>query len=99
VELNDVFFAVHAFILSLLMALQCACYERGSQRVHAGTWLGLGVPLGAAAVLALHMQLHGEGPRPLMWLDLAYYCSYIKLGVTLIKFVPQVGALVLFNCS
>jgi hypothetical protein len=75
------------------MALQCACYERGSQRVHAGTWLGLGVSLGAAAAMALHMQLHGEGARPLMWLDLAYYCSYIKLGVTLIKFVPQASGL------
>uniref|UniRef100_A0A383VDK0 Cystinosin n=1 Tax=Tetradesmus obliquus TaxID=3088 RepID=A0A383VDK0_TETOB len=91
VELNDVFFAVHAFMLSLLMALQCSCYERGSQRVHFGTWLGLGLALGAAAAAALHMQLHGEGPEyRLTWLDLAYYCSYVKMGVTLIKFVPQV---------
>ncbi|WIA42831.1 hypothetical protein OEZ86_008759 [Tetradesmus obliquus] len=91
VELNDVFFAVHAFMLSLLMALQCSCYQRGSQRVHFGTWLGLGLPLGAAAAAALHMQLHGEGPEyRLTWLDLAYYCSYVKMGVTLIKFVPQV---------
>ncbi|WIA22368.1 hypothetical protein OEZ85_004677 [Tetradesmus obliquus] len=91
VELNDVFFAVHAFMLSLLMALQCSCYQRGSQRVHFGTWLGLGLPLGAAAAAALHMQLHGEGPEyRLTWLDLACYCSYVKMGVTLIKFVPQV---------
>lgn len=25
------------------------------------------------------------------WLDFFYYCSYIKLSVTLIKYIPQVG--------
>lgn len=30
--------------------------------------------------------------KKIAWLDFLYYCSYIKLAVTLIKYVPQVGS-------
>lgn len=28
--------------------------------------------------------------KKMMWLDFLYYCSYIKLIITLIKYIPQV---------
>lgn len=31
------------------------------------------------------------GTNQISWLDFLYYCSYIKLAVTLTKYVPQVG--------
>jgi len=30
------------------------------------------------------------GAGALTWLSVLYYCSYIKLAVTLIKYIPQV---------
>lgn len=30
------------------------------------------------------------GTKQITWLDFLYYCSYIKLAVTLTKYVPQV---------
>lgn len=35
--------------------------------------------------------------KQITWLDFLYYCSYIKLAVTLIKYVPQVQSH--FSCT
>ncbi|CAG9784867.1 unnamed protein product [Diatraea saccharalis] len=84
VQLNDVFFSLHAAFATLITITQCFIYEREDQRVsNAGRGvLGLfgGIVvitacLGAASVVE--------------WLDFLYYCSYIKLAITLIKYVPQ----------
>ncbi|KTG44054.1 hypothetical protein cypCar_00008011 [Cyprinus carpio] len=53
VDANDVFFSLHAVLLTLVYVCQCAIYEKIS------------------------------------WLDYLYYFSYIKLGVTLVKYIPQ----------
>jgi cystinosin len=40
--------------------------------------------------LLLHVTPAGEGEAPWTWLDLSYFCSFIKMGVTLVKYIPQV---------
>lgn len=65
---------------------QCVKYESGDQRVSttARTILGIFV-----AVLIISAILVFAGIWH--WLDFLYNCSYVKLTITLIKYVPQVG--------
>ena len=42
----------------------------------------------SAALLVFSSIAAGAGA--ITWLSVLYYCSYIKLAVTLIKYIPQV---------
>lgn len=91
VELNDVLFGIHALLLSIALAVQCVVYPRApTQKVSIGTSLGLSITtiLGLAYVGTLAVR--GEHDAPWTWLDLCYYCSFVKMGVTLVKYIPQV---------
>lgn len=91
VELNDVFFGLHALLLSLLLAGQCLFYKRApQQRLSSPTLLALGLAGMAAGGFAGMLWLRGEGQAPFTWLDLCYMCSFVKMGVTLVKYIPQV---------
>ena len=98
VELNDVVFALHALAVTLLTAAQCCAYPRGKQRVH-GAVIAAACGAGAAAVAYAATVAGGWtwlGPafaRRLDWLDWLYFLAYVKMGVTLTKYIPQVGAL------
>ncbi|XP_037105363.1 cystinosin isoform X1 [Syngnathus acus] len=84
VKANDVFFSLHAFLLCLLFVGQAAIYERGAQRVSwtARLLLLMGWSFAGATFF---LTLFGR----LSWLDYLYFFSYIKLAVTLVKYVPQ----------
>jgi len=84
VQTNDVVFSVHATVLSLVTGVQCLVYERGSQRVWPGSWALIG--LSTALVLC---SCAAAAASALTWLSVLYYCSYVKLAVTLVKYVPQ----------
>ncbi|KAF6260869.1 PQ loop repeat-domain-containing protein [Scenedesmus sp. NREL 46B-D3] len=91
VELNDVFFGLHALVLSLLLAGQCLFYKRApQQRLSSPTVLALGLAAAAAGGFAAILFLQAEGDAPFTWLDLCYMCSFVKMGVTLVKYIPQV---------
>lgn len=84
VQPNDVFFTIHAILLTFIAILQCIFYERGDQKVSlpskillSCTWL--------FAAIAFVVTLC----RKITWLTYLYYFSYIKIGVTLIKYIPQ----------
>ncbi|ORY64603.1 PQ loop repeat-domain-containing protein [Leucosporidium creatinivorum] len=86
VRVNDVAFAVHALVLSLITLGQAYVYKRDpGQRVSpytrllvAGTLTGIFVATIVSATTA-----HFE------WLDLLYLLSYIKLALSLLKLLPQ----------
>ncbi|RUS18463.1 PQ loop repeat-domain-containing protein [Endogone sp. FLAS-F59071] len=86
VRANDVFFAVHAFTVSGIALWQTWVYKRDyNQKVSpiAGSLIltsALGI---AVLIVAIHFD-YAE------WIDLMYYLSYIKLGVSFVKYVPQV---------
>ncbi|GBP27608.1 Cystinosin homolog [Eumeta japonica] len=84
VQLNDVFFSLHAAFATLVTIVQCFLYEREDQRVSTTGRSILGV---FWVVVAVSAGLAAGGV--VMWLDFLYYCSYIKLCITLIKYVPQ----------
>ncbi|XP_055698217.1 cystinosin homolog isoform X3 [Phlebotomus papatasi] len=84
VLVNDVVFSLHAAFATLVTIGQCFIYERGDQRVSnvARGILGIfAVVVIVCAILAATDTFH--------WLDFLYACSYIKLTITLIKYVPQ----------
>ncbi|KAG7228974.1 hypothetical protein INR49_008752 [Caranx melampygus] len=84
VNANDVFFSLHAVLLCLVYIVQAAVYERGDQRV---SWTAriLLLLAWAFALISLFVAV----AKQITWLDYLYYFSYIKLAVTLIKYVPQ----------
>lgn len=84
VQLNDVFFSLHAAFATLITIAQCFMYEREEQRVSM-TGRGILGVFGLVVVVSASVAAAGH----LAWLDFLYYCSYIKLSITLIKYVPQ----------
>ncbi|KAF2901758.1 hypothetical protein ILUMI_04436 [Ignelater luminosus] len=84
VQLNDVVFGVHATVATVLTITQCFLYERGDQRVSFTAKGILGI---FAAFLSISLIL--VATNVLFWLDFLYFCSYVKLAITLIKYIPQ----------
>lgn len=84
VQLNDVFFSLHAAFATLITIAQCFMYEREDQRV---SMTGRGILSAFVGIVIITASL-GAADK-IAWLDFLYYCSYIKLCITLIKYVPQ----------
>ena len=106
VQTNDVVFSVHATIFSVLTAVQCIIYEvkdiafiahfvielinelqfqRGTQKVSSYTWAFI-----AGSSAFIFCSGVAAVTHSITYLSLLYYCSYVKLAVTLIKYIPQV---------
>ncbi|KAM8707080.1 hypothetical protein ACLKA7_011220 [Drosophila subpalustris] len=84
VLLNDVVFSLHAMFATCITVAQCFMYERGLQRVSKTAFGLLGL---FALVIIISAGL--AGGEVIHWLDFLYYCSYIKLTITIIKYIPQ----------
>eukprot|EP00088_Acartia_fossae_P009114 TRINITY_DN14403_c0_g1_i1.p1 TRINITY_DN14403_c0_g1~~TRINITY_DN14403_c0_g1_i1.p1 ORF type:complete len:402 (-),score=58.95 TRINITY_DN14403_c0_g1_i1:157-1362(-) len=84
VQANDVFFAIHAVFACIITIIQCKIYQRGSQRV-SRICIGILIVIFLFLGISLICSLAGV----LTWLNLLYFCSYVKLGITLIKYIPQ----------
>ena len=90
VQLNDILFASHGFVVNVLICVQCIFYERGDQEL---TQIAKGILIAVyspAAVLTLLFSSDG--------LDGYYYItffSYVKLLLTLCKYFPQVSIMVI----
>ncbi|KAK2869074.1 hypothetical protein Q7C36_000945 [Tachysurus vachellii] len=84
VDANDVFFSLHAVVLTLVYIVQCTIYERGGQKVSKVAIFFLVVAWTFAFV-----TLFVAVAQKISWITYLYYFSYIKLGITLIKYIPQ----------
>ncbi|XP_031827270.1 lysosomal cystine transporter cystinosin [Nomia melanderi] len=84
VQVNDIFFALHATFATVITIIQCFIFERGTQRVSTTARVIHGV-----FALFILISVILAGCSVLTWLDFLYYCSYVKLCITLIKYVPQ----------
>ncbi|XP_026201707.1 cystinosin isoform X2 [Anabas testudineus] len=84
VSANDVFFSLHALLLCLVYVSQAAIYERGGQKI---SWMAMFLLLigWTFALVSLFVAV----ARKITWLEYLYNFSYIKLAVTLVKYVPQ----------
>jgi cystinosin len=86
VQSNDVAFAVHAFVLSSLTLLQIGYYDGFRSRPPSKL---IGAVIGAVVGMILVTPILVYR-NVLAVLDFLYLLSYIKIGITLIKYVPQV---------
>lgn len=84
VELNDVVFSLHATVITAVTISQCFFFEKGDQRV---STIARGIITVFFAIIVVTVIMASFGN--LHWLDFLNYCSYIKLAITLIKYVPQ----------
>ncbi|KAG0052512.1 hypothetical protein BGZ83_002497 [Gryganskiella cystojenkinii] len=86
VRANDVFFAVHAVVLSSLTLFQTFIYKRDEgQRVSNPTKVLVLITLFGAGLVTFSTMKGAS-----QWIDLLYYLSYIKLGISFLKYCPQV---------
>uniref|UniRef100_A0A1B6DT44 Cystinosin homolog n=1 Tax=Clastoptera arizonana TaxID=38151 RepID=A0A1B6DT44_9HEMI len=84
VQMNDIVFAFHAAFACTITIVQCIMYEKGDQRVSTtAKSILFAFFLIFASTLGLAIN------RNIEWLDFLLYCSYIKLTITLIKYIPQ----------
>ena len=86
VRTNDVIFALHAATMTALTLFQCAIYDRGQQRVSALCKVAL---CGVAVLVTAHGLLAAvvADVGILSWL---YMLSWVKLFITISKYIPQV---------
>ena len=96
VQLNDVIFSIHAFLACMIQVFQCCVYERGDQHV---SKTAKGILLVVSLVTSVMVVLGAA--TVVLWLDFLYYVSYVKLFITLIKYIPQVCVffLLFFNLN
>nr|CAB3234404.1 cystinosin-like [Phallusia mammillata] len=84
VEANDVFFTLHAILLTSITIFQCFIYDRNGQKVSK-----IAMGLLTAGWLTVFILLFVAVGQKITWLDYLMAFSYLKLGVTLIKYIPQ----------
>ncbi|KAF9928981.1 hypothetical protein FBU30_001986 [Linnemannia zychae] len=88
VRANDVFFAVHALILSTVTLVQTWVYKRDEgQRISLFAWVFLLVSSVATLFLIAARSIFETGYE---WIDILYFLSYIKLVISFVKYCPQV---------
>ncbi|CAG8698754.1 4791_t:CDS:2, partial [Acaulospora morrowiae] len=85
VQMNDVVFALHALLLSSITLLQTYFYKRDANQKVSSVALSVILASTFGAILLFAGVLSGIN----QWIDLLYFISYIKLGLSFIKYVPQ----------
>ncbi|KAG2172241.1 hypothetical protein INT43_004782 [Umbelopsis isabellina] len=86
VRANDVLFSAHAFAITLFTIYQSLIYKRDdTQRISpaAGAFILTTIVGVAAIIVAIEM-------KQAMWIDLLYFMAWIKLAISVIKYLPQV---------
>ena len=86
VELNDVGFSLHAIAVTFITIIQCYVFENGGQKVALWAKGFITVSLTAAFILLGLVLGHLVSK-----LDYIYFFSYVKLTITIIKYIPQVS--------
>jgi len=84
VEYNDIAFALHAIFITLVTIGQCFIYERGGQK-NSKTALLIIAAMWVSIFINLFLAVGGATS----WLWFIYWLSYVKLVITLLKYIPQ----------
>lgn len=71
--------------VTVIVLSTCSHLQRKGQRVSYTAWVVLAA-LWLTMIISLFVSVGGK----LAWLDLLYVVSYVKLAVTLLKYIPQV---------
>lgn len=82
---NDVGYAMHALLATVITLLQCYIFDSGGNSVSVAA-----KGIIAAYVFTVLSSFVLVSFGTLHWLDFLYVLSYIKLSTNLIKYFPQV---------
>ena len=88
VHVSDVFFSLHGLLLSTIIYVQTRAYPRGTQHVSLPVKLALSAFVVALIVAVPSVAL--GACEECTWLHFLYALSYVKLAITVTKYVPQV---------
>ncbi|XP_042885537.1 cystinosin homolog [Penaeus japonicus] len=86
VRLNDVIFPLYALVCTAAQIAQCFFYKREPQQRVSTTCRIISAVLILSALIGCVVVPLVDS---LLWLDLLYWLSYIKLIITAIKYTPQ----------
>jgi len=84
VQINDVCFTLHAVLITTVTIVQCFLYERGGQKVSL-----VAKVLVSLSLVSLLVLLVVAACSAITWLTYLMVFSYLKLGISLIKYIPQ----------
>lgn len=85
IKFNDVFFAVHALLLTSVYLLQVIMFRKKEEKLSVAGALSCGGVCIALIVLTALCVFN-----LFSWLNLMYVMSYVKLVLTITKYIPQV---------
>lgn len=85
VELNDVIFTLHATAINFVYILQVLLYRKPGENISKVGAASSGLIIIASGI-ALILAIFNVLP----WLDFLYILSYVKLVLTVLKYIPQV---------
>ena len=86
-RLTDVVFALHSCLCGTAFLVQIAIFDRGSQVVsRTCKWVVGAILIGVIGTLVSSLLKK----LPLQPLDFLYILGDIKIGITLLKYIPQV---------
>eukprot|EP00928_Gymnodinium_smaydae_P011615 TRINITY_DN14265_c0_g6_i1.p1 TRINITY_DN14265_c0_g6~~TRINITY_DN14265_c0_g6_i1.p1 ORF type:complete len:324 (+),score=23.16 TRINITY_DN14265_c0_g6_i1:135-1106(+) len=94
VRLNDVVFAGHAALLTLVTLVQIAVYHDNpplqgvDQLIRCGIVTALSVVV--AVFLGIALLIHSTSERDMDWLSYLVALSYVKVAISVTKYIPQV---------
>lgn len=86
VQTNDVFFGLQAIAATLVTIAQCFVLKRGKS----GHFSYFGTATFLVAAAAIVGLAGAAGAGSLSWLAFCTDASYVKLGISLTKYIPQV---------
>lgn len=86
IEFNDVFFGLHAVFATLIVIVQCFIFERGEQRISYFAQAMLAIIWVGYVVIAFIVAFS----EVLTLLRFLYIFSFVKLIITIVKYIPQV---------
>ncbi|KAF9964419.1 hypothetical protein BGZ70_006484 [Mortierella alpina] len=89
VRANDIFFALHALILSTFTLVQTWVYKRQESHQKVSLWAKIYIVAAVVIAVALAAQA-AFGKQGREWIDLLYYLSTVKLVISFLKYCPQV---------
>ncbi|KAG9325467.1 hypothetical protein KVV02_007498 [Mortierella alpina] len=89
VRANDIFFALHALILSTFTLLQTWVYKRQESHEKVSLWAKLYIVTAVVIAVVLAGQA-AFGKQGREWIDVLYYLSTVKLVISFLKYCPQV---------
>lgn len=90
VQANDVVFALHAVLITAITCVQCVVYERGDQKLSKPCIYFAIFSITSSALYIVLIATNVSSNSIFTTLNWLYYLSYVKLVISISKYIPQV---------